>query len=317
MSRTLDPARKSQKLFWSLTRPEAGMGVGMKYGWFVLVSALHVPLALTHAESKVVVTELRDGIHMIEHAGGVIGLSIGDDGALLIDAQYMDGYEALRDAIAELTPEPVRYLVNTHYHLDHTGGNMGFALAGAVVFAHEGTRSLLESPQTIQSFDMSQDAFVPPAIPEVTFPDRMLLYLNGETVEVYHPGPAHTGGDAIVFFHGANVVHVGDVLVRYLYPFIDTTHGGSVPGTIAACEDLLTRVNDETLIITGHGGLSNRAELIDFIEMLKVVNRRITALEAEGLTLEEIEAADPLRGYDQTSFPASEFIRLAVEEMRK
>lgn len=289
----------------------------MKNGWLLLVLALQVPLALIHAESKVVVTELRDGIHMIEHAGGVIGLSVGEDGPLLIDAQYMDGYEALREAIAELTSEPVRYLVNTHYHLDHTGGNEGFALAGAVVFAHVGTRSLLESPQYIQSFDMSQDAFSPPAIPEVTFPDRILLHLNGETVEIYHPGPAHTGGDAIVFFHGANVVHAGDVLVRYKYPFIDTTHGGSVPGTIAACEDLLERVNEETLIITGHGGLSNRAELIDFIEMLKILHERITALAAEGLTLDEIEAADPLRGYDDIQFPASEFIRLAVEEIRK
>lgn len=288
----------------------------MKTGWLVLTLALQAPFTLVHAESKVVVTALRDGIHMIEHAGGVIGLSVGDDGALLVDAQYMDGYEALRGAIAELTPEPVRYLVNTHYHLDHTGGNEGFALAGAVVFAHEGTRTLLESPQTIQSFDMSQDAFSAPAIPEITFPDRIVFHLNGETVEVYHPGPAHTGGDAIVFFHGANVVHAGDVLVRYKYPFIDTTHGGSVPGTIAACEELLSRVNDETMIITGHGGLSNRAELVDFIEMLKILNERITALAAEGMTLEEIEAADPLRGYEEITFPASEFIRLAVEEIR-
>jgi len=275
------------------------------------------PLAICHGGSEVKVTELRDGIYMMENKGGVIGLSIGEDGALLIDAQYAEGYETIREAVAKLTPDPVRILINTHYHLDHTGGNEGFGKAGAVIFAQEETRRLLESAQYIQSFDNHMDAFEAPAIPRITFPDRIVFHLNGETVEVYHPGPAHTGGDAIVFFHEANVVHAGDVLVRYRYPFIDTPHGGSLPGTIAACEELLTRVNDDTMIITGHGGLSNKAELVAFIEMLKVFESRIAPLAAEGLSLEEIEAADPLRGYESTAFPASEFIRLAVEEMRK
>jgi glyoxylase-like metal-dependent hydrolase (beta-lactamase superfamily II) len=289
----------------------------MIYRSLVGLLTLCAPLSVSGAEPEVKVTELRDGIYMIENKGGVIGLSIGEDGALLVDSQYATNYEAIRDAIRALEPNPVRYLVNTHFHLDHTGGNEGFGKAGAVILAQTETRRLLESPQYMQSFDLNQDAFEAPAIPQITFPDRIVFHLNGETVEVYHPGPAHTGGDAIVFFHEANVVHAGDVLVRYRYPFIDTTHGGSLPGTIAACEDLLTRVNDETMIITGHGGLSNKAELVEFIEMLKIFESRITPLAEQGLSLEEIEEANPLRGYESTMLPASEFIRLAVEEIRR
>ncbi|MEZ5278076.1 MAG: MBL fold metallo-hydrolase [Opitutaceae bacterium] len=211
---------------------------------------------VTAAEPSVRLTPLRAGISMIEYKGGVMVLLTGEDGPLLVDSQYAEGYEMIRDAVAGLTPDPVRYLINTHFHLDHTGGNLGFGSAGAVIFAQEETRRLLESPQYLWPFDMSQDAFAAPAIPGVTFPDRIILNLNGQTVEVYHPGPAHTGGDAIVFFHQANIVHVGDIFVLYRYPFIDTTHGGSLPGTIAACEALLPRVNDDTLIITGHGGLA-------------------------------------------------------------
>ena len=230
-------------------------------------------------------TELVDGIYMLEGAGGNMGLSVGDDGAFLIDDQFAPLSEKIIAAIAAVTDKPVEFVLNTHYHGDHTGGNEEFGKAGAHIVAHDNVRKRL----------MSGDApAAPDALPVITFSDTTTFYWNGHEIHVFHPKHAHTDGDAIVIFRDINVVHMGDVMFSGLYPYIDVDGGGDLNGYIAALEAVAVQIDDQTKIIPGHGPLSSKADLEASIAMLKDVRRRIQALIDDGLDEDGVVAADPL-----------------------
>ena len=217
-------------------------------------------------------TEVADGIYMLVGAGGNIGLSTGEDGAFLIDDQFAPLSEKILAAIAEVTDDDVEFLINTHWHGDHTGGNEAFGEAGAHIVAHDNVRKRLKEGLT-----RSSGRTTPPApdaaLPVITFSKTISFHWNGQHIKVWHPDKAHTDGDAIIFFKDANVVHMGDVFFNGGYPFIDLESGGDVNGYIATHEAVLKKTDDDTKIIPGHGPLANKADLRRTVDMLKEVSR--------------------------------------------
>lgn len=235
-------------------------------------------------------TDLGDGIYMLEGMGGNIGVSVGDDGVFVIDDQFAPLADKILAAIAEITDKPVRFVINTHWHGDHTGANAQMAAAGGIVVAHSNVRKRMAAEGERQA--------APEALPVVTFSESVVFHFNGHTIKVMHPGRAHTDGDALVFFKNINTVHAGDLLFNGRYPYIDVDSGGSVDGYIAALEKLHSWVDDDTRIISGHGPAATREDIVAKIAMLKTARDRMNTLIGNGKTLEEIQAAAPLSDFD-------------------
>lgn len=239
--------------------------------------------------------DLGDGLYMLIGRGGNIGLSIGEDGVFMIDDQFAPLTDRIEQAIRELGGAgDVRFIVNTHYHADHTGGNEAWAGRGATIFAHDNVRERLMEEQ-ISTFSRRP---TPPAPeggwPTVTFADGVTFHMNGQTVRVIHVPNAHTDGDAIVHFEEANVIHMGDVFWNGLFPYIDTNAGGSINGYITALDFALTLMDETTQVIPGHGDLGDRDDVQAAFDMLVAVRGRIYDHVARGDTLEETIAALPL-----------------------
>ncbi|MHC4416418.1 MAG: MBL fold metallo-hydrolase [Planctomycetota bacterium] len=237
-------------------------------------------------------------VSMLIGRGGNIGLSVGVDGAFLIDDQFAPLTEKIRAAVAALTDQPVRFLVNTHWHRDHTGGNENLGRAGAIIVAHDNVRRRMSRDQFLEAFDQMVPASPKGALPVLTFNDAVTFHLNGDEVHVFHVEHAHTDGDAIIHFRRANVVHMGDTYFNGMYPFIDVSSGGSIEGMIDAVDRVLPLADAKTRLIPGHGPLSNVLELQAYREMLGTVRDRIRALVADGKSREEVIEAGPTRDFD-------------------
>lgn len=237
---------------------------------------------------EITTTDLGHGIFMLQGFGGNIGVSVGKDGVFVIDDQFAQLAPKVLAAIAELSNKPIDYVINTHWHGDHTGGNAALGNAGAVIVAHDNVRVRLAS------------APEPPgesALPVVTFSESTTFYYNGHEIHVLHPEIAHTDGDAVIHFRDIDVIHAGDILFNGLYPFIDLDSGGNIDGYLAALERLADLAGPETQIIAGHGPLASKVDVQKSIAMLTDAKRRVAKLIAEGKSLEEVKAADPLSNY--------------------
>jgi glyoxylase-like metal-dependent hydrolase (beta-lactamase superfamily II) len=237
---------------------------------------------------------------MLVGQGGNIGLSVGDDGAFLVDDQYAPLTDRIQAAVAALTEAPVRFVVNTHWHGDHTGGNENLGKGGALIVAHDNVRKRLASDQFIEAFNREFPASPKVALPVVTFNDTVTFHVNGQTVQAFHVEPAHTDGDSAVWFQEADVLHTGDLFFNGFYPFIDVGSGGSVDGMIAAADRLLGMIGEHTKLIPGHGPAGNRADYVAFRDMLEGVRDAVAPLVAAGKSLEEVQAANPLAPFDET-----------------
>lgn len=242
---------------------------------------------------EITTTEVRPGIYMLEGAGGNIGLSGGPDGAFVIDDQFAPLADKIAAAIGKVSAEPVRFVLNTHWHGDHAGGNEAFRAKGAIIVAHDNVRKRLKEGLKRETGE------TPPApagaLPVVTFSDSVSFYWNGHEFRVRHAAGAHTDGDAIVHIETANVVHMGDIFFNGGYPFIDIASGGDLDGLIAAQDAVLNLIDDDTRIIPGHGPLATKADLASHVAMLKDVRARINALIAQGLDEAAMIKADPLK----------------------
>jgi len=247
---------------------------------------------------QIEVIEVAEGVYMLRGSGGNLGLSVGDDGAFLIDDQFAPLTEKILAAIATISDKPVRFVVNTHWHGDHTGGNENMGAAGAVLVAHENVRARMSVEQFMKAFDRTVPASPPGALPVITFTDAITFHWNGDDLHVFHVDPAHTDGDAIIHFKGANAVHMGDTYFSGMYPFIDVGSGGSIDGMMAAADEVLALADDATKIIPGHGPLSNKAELQAYRDMLATARDRIHKLISEGKSQEEVVAAKPTSDLD-------------------
>ncbi len=249
--------------------------------------------------ARIEAVPVADGIFMLTGRGGNIGLSVGDDGAFLIDDQYAPLTEKILAAITEKTEHPVRFVINTHWHGDHTGGNENMGQAGAIIVAHENVRKRMSTEQFIEAFDTRVPPSPAAALPVVTFADSITFHWNGDDIRVFHVGPAHTDGDSVIHFQKANVIHAGDTFFNGLYPFIDSSSGGSIDGMIAAAELVLAIADEKTKIIPGHGPLCQKAQLQASYDMLVVARDRIRKLMDEGNTRDEVIAAKPTADLDE------------------
>ncbi len=238
------------------------------------------------------------GVNMLVGRGGNIGVSSGDDGLLIIDDQYAPLHPKIVAALARIQPGPVRFVLNTHWHGDHVGGNEAFGESGAVIVAHDAVRARMSVEQFMEAFDRTVPASPKAALPVVTFAEEVTLHWNGDELHVLHVPAAHTDGDAIVHFRGTNVLHMGDTFFAGRYPFIDLGSGGSVDGLIAAVERALELADDETRIIPGHGPLSDRKDLTSYRNVLVLARDQVKAAIAAGKTLEQVLESRPLKGYD-------------------
>jgi cyclase len=251
-----------------------------------------------YSQVTVKVVPVAPGVYMLEGMGGNIGLSVGKDDAFIIDDQYAPLSAKIKAAVATVTPKPVRFVVNTHWHGDHTGGNEAMAGSGAIIFAHENVRRRMSSEQFIEAFNMKVPASPTAALPVITFSDTITFYTNDDTVRTFHVANAHTDGDAIIFFQKANIVHMGDTFFNGRYPLMDLSTGGSLAGMIAAANQGLAMGNAGTRFIPGHGPLASRADLVRYRDMLVAVRQRVGSLVAQGRTLRQVLDAKPLADYD-------------------
>jgi glyoxylase-like metal-dependent hydrolase (beta-lactamase superfamily II) len=250
--------------------------------------------------SKVEVTseKVAEGVYMLQGAGGNIGLSVGADTAFLIDDQYAPLTPKIKAAVAALTSKAVRFVLNTHWHGDHTGGNKDLGESGTLIVAHENVRKRMTTEQFLEAFGMKVPPADPAALPVVTFNDTVTFHLNGDEIYAFHVAPAHTDGDCVVHFRKANVIHGGDTFFNGMYPFIDLSTGGSVSGMIAAADRILALAVEGTKIIPGHGPLATKVELKAYRDMLATARDRVAALVKAGKTLEQTTAAKPLADLD-------------------
>jgi len=277
----------------------------MKYLKFLLVTIAFSVVSFTRAQNfdnvTITTTKLSDNVYMLVGAGGNIGVSVGDDGVFVIDDQFAPLTTKIEAAIKTLSDKQIQFLVNTHYHGDHTGGNENMKKLGTTIIAHDNVRKRLE--------DKPKDA-----LPVITFNDELSLHINGEKISVFHVEHAHTEGDALLYFTKSNVLHTGDVYFNKRYPYIDLNSGGSVNGYIEAVKKGLSAINYDTKIIPGHGELSTKAEYQFFLEMLETLKDNVLSEIKKGKTEDEVAANSEItKVYDDLgyswNFISSEKIR--------
>lgn len=264
--------------------------------WFTAAVALLLPAAraqnIDFAATQIQTVKIADGLYVLMGgaAQGNILVSAGADGIFLVDSMYAPMHQKIIDALNAISRQPIRYLVNTHLHGDHTAGNEAMAKLGAVIVSQENMRKR-----------MAEQKNTPPAaaLPSLTYSDSFTLRFNGEEIYIFHPQPAHTDGDSIIYFRHANVMHVGDVPSSLRYPNIGVDDGGSVDGMIAAARRVMTIANEQTKIIPGHlGPVVGFKEIRQQIEMFTAVRDRIAADIRAGKTLEQVVASKPTKDFD-------------------
>src|SRR5688572_5154838 len=296
------------------------MSVSARLGAVATVAA---SLALTsplHAQNfdtvQVRAVPVAGAVHMLQGAGGNIGLVVGDDAVFVVDDQYAPLTPKVLAAIKSVTPQPVRFVLNTHWHFDHTGGNENMGKAGALIFAHENVRRRMSTDQFIEALNRKEPAAPKGALPVVTFTDGVSFHLNGDSIVVFHVPPAHTDGDAVVMFTKANVVHMGDLFVSAGFPFVDRSSGGSINGVIGAAARVLAATNAQTKIIPGHGPLADRARLKAYRDMLFTMRDRMRKEIAARHTIEEVLASKITADYDAEWKNGRErFLRILHQEL--
>jgi len=245
--------------------------------------------------------DLGDGFYILLGPGGNIGVSIGDDGVFVIDDKFSRFADQIVGQIRAITDEPIRYVINTHYHGDHSGANAEMKDTGAVVVAHENVRKRMGMTFENKAFGSTVEATDAKLWPDLTYSENATFHFNGQTVHSIHTPNAHTDGDSILYFEEGNILHMGDNFFFGMFPYIDVDGGGSLSGMIASHSKALELINDETKIIPGHGPLAVKADLIKTQDMLKTVEKRVKKEIARGATLENILAEKILADFAEYS----------------
>ena len=242
--------------------------------------------------------QVAPGIYMLVGEGGNIGVSTGADGVFMIDDQFAPLTDRITAAVAALSDQPIRFLVNTHWHYDHTGGNENLGNQGVLIVAHDNVYARMSKDTEIAAFNTVVPEAPKAALPVITFNDNVTFRLNGDEIRAVHYRHSHTDGDSVIHFVNANVIHTGDIWFNGFYPFIDVSSGGSIDGVISSIRTLINLADDDTRIIPGHGPLGDKQGMQDYLEMLEAVRDRMNKLIAEGNSLEQIMELSPNADYD-------------------
>jgi glyoxylase-like metal-dependent hydrolase (beta-lactamase superfamily II) len=264
----------------------------------IAIAVLAVAQEQDFSKVEIRTEKLSATTYMLTGAGGNIGVSVGEDNTFIIDDQFAPLTPRIEAAVAKLTSKPIRFVVNTHWHFDHTGGNENFGKAGAVIVAHENVRKRMSTEQLIEFLGMKFKMEPRVALPALTFTRDLTFHQNGDEIHIFHVANAHTDGDAIVHFRTSDVIHMGDVFFNGLYPFIDTSSGGTIDGVVAAADRVLGIASDATRIIPGHGPLAGKADLKAYRDMLVTVATRVREGVQAKRSLEEVIAAKPTADFD-------------------
>lgn len=287
---------------------------------FFFVFILHTNGQTNFDTVKILPLKITDKIYMVKGSGGNIGVIIGKDGTVMIDNQFAPLSNKINGAIKTLDPGEIRFLINTHVHGDHSGGNENFSRMGVSIIAHEHVRDRMMKPYV----NPTQNQVTPPrdaaAWPIVTFSDKLSLHLNDEDLDIIHIGNGHTDGDLIVHFKKANVFHMGDSYVRYGYPFIDISRGGSFTGFITTLEKILEIMNDNTQIIPGHGELATKSDLKIFTDRLRDIRDQVAAALKKGKKIEDIPGLGITDKYDaewgKGFMKGKDFVMMVAENLK-
>ena len=268
---------------------------------------------------EIKVERLAPGLAVLFGAGGNIGLSYGEDANAIVDDQFAPLTDKIVAAVGTLDPDPVRFVINTHWHGDHTGGNENFGKRGAVIVAHDNVRARMAVEQVMKAFNETVPASPKAALPVLTFADGVTLHLNGDTLHVVHVANAHTDGDSLVHWQKGDVLHMGDTFFhRMSFPFIDLDSGGSIDGAIAAANRGLEIAGANTKIIPGHGAMATRADLSAYRDMLVDIRGKVAAGIAAGQTLAQIQATKPAERYGMPDgfIKPDQFVEIVYNSLR-
>src|SRR3954451_18845094 len=261
----------------------------------VLLLLASVGLAQDFSKVEIKVQKVAGTVYMLTDAGGNIGASVGEDGIVIVDDQYAPLADKIQAALKGITDKPVRFVINTHWHGDHTGGNAYFAKQGTII-AQENVRERLKNGGKVLGNDIKPAA--KDVLPIITFNDRASVHLNGEDIRAIHFPHGHTDGDSVIFFTQSNIVHMGDDFFNGMYPFVDVENSGSVKGMLAGVDKVLSTLPDDAKVIPGHGPLSDKAGLRTFAEVLRGTSNAVAKALAAGKTLEQMKSENILAQWD-------------------
>jgi glyoxylase-like metal-dependent hydrolase (beta-lactamase superfamily II) len=269
------------------------------------------------AKVEMKVQKVAGNVYMLTGSGGNIGVSIGEDGILVVDDQFASLIPKIQEALKGLSDKPVRFVLNTHWHFDHTGGNKDFSKTSTII-AHDNVRKRLAEGNP-NLLGMKIPPAPPEALPVITFDQSLTIHVNGEDIRALHYAKGHTDGDSIVFFPKSNVVHMGDDFVTYGFPFVDVASGGSLLGLIENADQAMAAVPDDVKVIPGHGPLSTKADVKKFTGMLSECVELVRAGQKKGQTLEQMKASNVLAKHDalgQGFIKTPAFIELIYNELQ-
>jgi cyclase len=262
-------------------------------------------------------TTLGSGLVMLSGPGGNVVVLHGSEGKIVVDSFLQPAWPALKSTLGKLPGGPVKTLIDTHWHFDHTDNNANFHRDGAAIIAHDNTKMRMTEPHDM--LGMHFEPFPTSALPTETISDRQLLRANGEEIALFYVPPAHTDGDIVVQFRNANVLHMGDVFFNGLYPFIDAGTGGNIHGMINGAERALKLINSRTKVVPGHGPLGDRAAIDRYRAMLATVRDSVAKLKTSGQSLEQVQAAKPTAQFDEAwgkgFIPPNDFVALVYNTL--
>ena len=274
---------------------------------------------MMNGQSGLNMVQVHNNIYMLQGRGGNIGLCFGEDGVFMVDDQFADATPLILGEIREISDKPIQFLVNTHHHGDHTGGNINLTREGTVIFSHENVRTRLEEMirnETGRKVD-------PTLLPVVTFTESLTFYYNGEEIEIFHVSNAHTDGDVMVYFKNSNVLHTGDVFFKGRYPYVDINSGGDLFGYIQAMERVMVSIDKDTRIIPGHGDLASYNDFRATLNMIAIISKRVAIQYSAGKSEDEVAAMSEItqqyddKGFGEGYITTDKFIRMVYAEVKE